>query len=452
MTPEELKRYLEYQADRIEAVLGAHKAPARVTGGSVGPQLICMNLTPSPHVRAAAIRALADDLSIAVKAAVIVDATPEGIIITYNRPDPQPVTLKSILNITKLPQSATALGIASDGLPFLLKLSSSNVAHVLIAGTTGSGKSALLRTMAGAMVLTQAPRNLSLICIDPKRRTLSLEFNPPHLANPLIDNADDAVCIIQRVLHLMEQRDRQRTTTPRLVVIIDELSDLVMTGGDEIRDGLIRLVQRGREAGIHLLAATQRPSSAQLSALMKANFPVRIVGRVTDPSEAYNATGAKGTGAENLAGRGDFILVGGGETSPIRFQAAYISQEDLDSMIISKWGAQSANRQTPLALPPAAVVPPPETPQEQRIREDAEKLLACENREGRTWLSLTEAASWLSDGASDGGKWFYRARDAATWLIKNRHHYNRNTTTTTATPSNNPGSGFPRPLGSSSSA
>ena len=116
----------------------------------------------------------------------------------------------------------------------------------------------------------------------------------------------------------------------RIVIVVDELADLVQTGGPAIMEHLGRLVQRGREAGIHVIGATQKPSSTILGSIVKANFPVRLVGRVTSAEDARVAAGIGGTGAERLTGRGDFIAVTGPGT--IRFQAAYISSADLSDM------------------------------------------------------------------------------------------------------------------------
>ncbi len=120
---------------------------------------------------------------------------------------------------------------------------------------------------------------------------------------------------------------RRRASLPRLVVAVDELADLLQTGGKPVADALTRLTQRGREAGIHVVAATQRPSAALVGGLMKANFPVRLVGSVVSPEDAKVAAGVAGSEAERLLGRGDFLLVAKGQM--IRFQAAYAAEDEL---------------------------------------------------------------------------------------------------------------------------
>ena len=155
----------------------------------------------------------------------------------------------------------------------------------------------------------------------------------PHLLRPIVTQADQAVLVLNDMVHLMEQRDQSRVTDPRIVIAIDELADLVQSfdsrsgGGQAILDSLSRLVQRGREVGIHVIGATQKPSSANLGPLIAANFPVRLVGHVVSAEDARVAAGVGGTGAEKLTGRGDFVAVYG--PGLIRFQAAYISASEI---------------------------------------------------------------------------------------------------------------------------
>jgi S-DNA-T family DNA segregation ATPase FtsK/SpoIIIE len=224
-----------------------------------------------------------------------------------------------------------------------VRLSSPEVAHLLVAGTTGSGKSVLLRTMATSLVLSQSPRTLRLLCLDPKGRTFRALQDVPHLTRPVVSEPVEAREALHSLLHTMELRDRRgelpademttasRTGVPRVLVFIDELADLIMAEGDAITEAITRLVQRGREAGIHLIAATQHPSAAILSSLMRANFPLRLVGRVASASDARVATGRGGTNAHQLQGRGDFLAVTGDH--PIRFQVANINEDEIHQQV-----------------------------------------------------------------------------------------------------------------------
>jgi DNA segregation ATPase FtsK/SpoIIIE, S-DNA-T family len=149
----------------------------------------------------------------------------------------------------------------------------------------------------------------------------------------------------------MGRRDAAARSLPRLVVAVDELADLLQTGGKPVVDSLTRLTQRGREAGIHVVAATQRPSAALVGGLMKANFPVRLVGSVVSPEDAKVASGVAGSEAERLLGRGDFLLVAKGQM--IRFQAAYAADDELAAIVARIREGGRRRRQWDQAAQPA---------------------------------------------------------------------------------------------------
>jgi S-DNA-T family DNA segregation ATPase FtsK/SpoIIIE len=228
-----------------------------------------------------------------------------------------------------IPFGSAVLGLADDGLPLLIRLPSPQVAHLLIAGTTGSGKSALTRTIITSLALRHRPSQFGMVLIDPKRHGFGPLAGLPHLLRPVLSDPEAAAHSLQRLVQLMLARDASsgQSRAPRVVVVIDELADLLMMNGKHALDAITRLSQRGREAGVHLIACTQKPASQVLGGLVKANFPVRLVGRVTSPEDAKVATGYAGTGAERLSSPGDFIAVTGGQVT--RFQAAYISTQEI---------------------------------------------------------------------------------------------------------------------------
>jgi DNA segregation ATPase FtsK/SpoIIIE, S-DNA-T family len=232
---------------------------------------------------------------------------------------------------SRIPFGTAVLGLADDGAPLLLRLPSPDVAHVLVAGTTGSGKTALVQAMIVSLALAYRRSQLQFVLIDPKSRAFEALSDLPHLLRPIVSQPDQAVRALVDMVALMESRDQSRVTEPRIVIVLDELADLVQTGGQSILDSVGRLVQRGREAGIHVIGATQKPSSSVLGPLIKANFPVRLVGRVVSSDDARVAAGVGGTGAERLSGRGDFVAVSG--TGVIRFQAAHISLDETRSVV-----------------------------------------------------------------------------------------------------------------------
>lgn len=325
------RQELDMQADRIEMLLQDHKAPARVTGGNVTPRWVQFLLQPAPGIKVNKVEALSREIAIALGATTArVKAEGGAVRVEVPRHDPQPVSLMRLcsrLPANRIPVGAAVLGLADDGAPLLVRLPSPDVAHVLVAGTTGSGKTALVQTMIISLALLHHRRLLQFVLIDPKGRAFESLADLPHLLRPIVTQPDLAVEALTEMVNLMEARDENRVSEPHIVVVIDELADLVQSGGPAILENLTRLVQRGREAGIHVIGATQKPSSTILGSIVKANFPVRLVGRVTSAEDARVAAGIGGTNAEKLTGRGDFIAITGPGT--IRFQAAYIAPDQM---------------------------------------------------------------------------------------------------------------------------
>jgi len=324
------RRMLEYQADRIETVLTAHRCPGRVTGGRVTPWLIRFDVIPRPGVKVAAVKALAEELALALNVpAVRVARRGAAIAVEVPRMNLPPIRLLPLLRmVTDIPPVTAILGMDEEGVPILIRLPSPSVAHILVAGTTGSGNTALLRTIALSLALCHPnPRGLALVMMDPRGSGLECFDGLPHLSRLVIRDARDAVEVLTSLLRLMEQRDRRGETAPPVVVFIDELADLLMVGGKEAETHLTRLAQRGRGAGTHLVAATQKPTAA-VGSLVKANFSARLVGKVASVEDARVAAGRSGTGAERLEGRGDFLAIAEGRV--IRFKAAFVTEEELE--------------------------------------------------------------------------------------------------------------------------
>ena len=370
-----MRKKLEFQADRIETVLSLHKVPARVTGGTVTPRWVRFQVLPAVGAKISKIKNLSEELAAALDApSCRVSRRGAAVAIEVPRDDPQPVRLlplfrqltnqptNQLTNQPSIPPVAAILGLAEDGSPLLIRLPSPDVAHILVAGTTGSGKTVLLKSMILSLAMANDPSDLSLVLIDPKGSAFSpFEGLPapgcrgrqaglPHLARPVIREIEETTEALQSLVRLMERRGpaclaaeagagrqgdgetgRQGACPaigrPSVVIVIDELADLLMVGGKPVQWALTRLTQRGREAGIHIVAATQKPTSAVLGPLVEANFPVRLVGRVTSVEDARTATGWSGTGAERLLGRGDFLAVAEGRV--MRFQAAHVSPAEV---------------------------------------------------------------------------------------------------------------------------
>ncbi len=370
------KKQIELQSDRIEMVLASHKAPARVTGGVVTPRAVQFHLAPALGTKVGKLQALADELALALGvASVRVSRQGSSVHLEVSRDDARPVRLLPLMSrmdapvparppagwwagtcagtgaqvqARPLPLGTAVLGMCDDGAPLLLRLPSPDVAHVLISGTTGSGKTALCQTMILSLAMTHRRSQLQFVLVDPKRRAFAPFGTLPHLLRPIIDDATEAVDALHELVQLMESRKQHRIyscndknndgqpvppdlITPRIVVMLDELADLMQVGGKVLGQHLTRLAQRGREAGIHVITCTQKPSSQVLGALMRANFPVRLVGKVVSPEDARVAAGIGGTGAEKLAGRGDFVAVAAGQV--LRFQAAWVSAAEMEQVV-----------------------------------------------------------------------------------------------------------------------
>ncbi|MBI4670097.1 MAG: DNA translocase FtsK [Chloroflexi bacterium] len=333
------RQRLHHQADKIEWVLATHKAPAKVTGGRVTPRTIQFHISPSATTKVSQVERLAEEVALALNApAARISRSNGQINIEIPRDDVQPLRLldmcAQIQRDAAMAQAmsvagTTLLGVAVDGVPLLLRVTAPDVAHVLIAGTTGSGKSEAARTMLASLMLFQRARDVQVIIVDPKASEFRVFEHFPHLLCPIIKNVEDAVANLEWLVEEMMRRQELMITRPRIMLMIDELTDLLMQGGDEGGGYLTRLVQRGRSAGISVIACTQKPTASVLGSLVKANFPVRLVGKVTGASEALVASGVAQSGAEKLAGRGDFLLIANGDK--IRVQMAHLPPNDYDA-------------------------------------------------------------------------------------------------------------------------
>jgi S-DNA-T family DNA segregation ATPase FtsK/SpoIIIE len=370
------RKLLELQSDRIEMVLASHKAPARVTGGVVTPRAVQYHLAPALGTKVSKVQALADELALALGVTnVRVSRQGGSVQLEIPRDDAQSVKLLPLLaqlskgrgdaisssesvaddeiephslkgreyassvaysQKTPLPLYTAVLGLCDDGAPLLMRLSSPDVAHVLISGTTGSGKTALCQTMILSLAMTHRRSQLQFVLVDPKRRAFAPFAPLPHLLRPIIGDAAEAIDALGEIVQLMELRGQGNSgagydAAPRIVIVLDELADLMQVGGQALVEPLTRLVQRGREAGIHIIACTQKPSSQVIGTLIRANFPARLVGKVVSPEDARVAAGIGGIGAEKLTGRGDFVAVAAGQV--LRFQAAYVSAAEMEQVV-----------------------------------------------------------------------------------------------------------------------
>src|SRR3989304_2349461 len=269
------KQELEFQADQIELVLRDHKSPARVTGGTVTPSRIQFQLQAAPGTRIHRIESLAREIALTLGVDAARVATYGGTLcIEVPRSDPHAVKLSELyprLPMKRIPPGTAVLGLCDDGAPLLLRLPSPDVAHVLVSGTTGSGtpggpptpqcgvghgQTALLQSIVVSLALPQRRSDLKFALIDPtpggpltlqrsvgygQSRAFEALTDLPHLLGAIASQVDAAKTALAEMVALMEKRDVSRVTKPRIVIIVDELADLVQTGGAEVSASVGRL-------------------------------------------------------------------------------------------------------------------------------------------------------------------------------------------------------------------
>jgi S-DNA-T family DNA segregation ATPase FtsK/SpoIIIE len=409
------RRQLDRLADRVEAVLAQHGAHGRVVNMREGPRTITFDVALVPAVRFKSVRRLDDDIALALGVEQLEIRRGRTVQIIFPNPEPRDVhTLDLLRRVERRPQQGAhraLLGLGANGLPYLVNLASPDVAHVLVAGTTGSGKSLLLQEMLLSLMQWNTPQQVQYLLIDPKQRTWPPFADAPGVIHTPLP-AHEAGEALTATARLMEQRDAAQVSTPRLVVAIDELADVLMVA-DEAEEQLIRLLQRGRDAGITVIAATQRPSAAIMSGLMRANFPLRIVGKMVSADDAKVGAGVYGTGAENLLGRGDFLAVGVGE--PIRFQAGYITDDLIRSSLPTRGRFHELVMLPDVDGEEAFEVDLPSRPvNKHRVQRDAARLQQMAQEHGRRWKSHMEAEEWVC--GYNGGTAYARAEAAIAFL------------------------------------
>ncbi|MDO8491809.1 MAG: DNA translocase FtsK, partial [Dehalococcoidia bacterium] len=248
---------------------------------------------------------------------------------------------------------AVGLGKATGGEVVVADIA--KMPHLLIAGATGSGKTACMNSIIGCLLMQNTPDELRLILIDPKRVELTTFSNIPHLLSPVVVDVEEAVKALRRVIVEMDNRYKKFAAVsvrniegynksarvpaplPNLVVVIDELADLMMTAPDVVELSLCRLAQLARATGIHLIVATQRPSVDVVTGLIKANFPTRISFAVT--SQVDSRTILDMVGAEKLLGRGDMLYMPTDAAKPRRLQGTFSSDPEMEK-IVNYWVCQ----------------------------------------------------------------------------------------------------------------
>lgn len=337
--------------------LSMFKIDGDVVRTYTGPVVTTFEFKPAPNVKVSKILNLQDDLAMALKAQTIRIQAPipgkDVVGIEVPNESLQTIYLREILE-SEIFQNSTSpltmiLGKDIVGKPFVTDLK--KLPHLLIAGTTGSGKSVGINSMILSLLYKNSPDNLKLIMIDPKMLEFSIYNDIPHLLTPVITKPAQAINALANMVGEMERRYTLMSQTktkniegynekakkegfdpfPYIVIIIDELADLMMTSGKEVELSIARLAQMARASGIHLIVATQRPSVDVVTGLIKANLPSRIsykVGQRVDSKIILDAMGA-----ESLLGRGDMLFTPPGSSNLVRIHAPWSTENEIDKVV-----------------------------------------------------------------------------------------------------------------------
>jgi S-DNA-T family DNA segregation ATPase FtsK/SpoIIIE len=347
---------------RLEETLGHFGIQATVADTVSGPRVTRYELQLAPGTKVSRVAALRDDLAYALAAREelrIIAPIPGKQAVGVEVPNPEAslVTLGDIYR--EFPPTAGPLvawlGLDIGGKAVYLDLA--RMPHLLIAGSTGTGKSVCLNAILASILLRATPETLRMILIDPKKVELNHYESIPHLLTPVVTNMKNAAAVLANVVREMENRyelmglararnlrdwnevrtGRGEAPMPTILVVIDELADLMMVAPAEVEDSIIRLAQKSRAVGIHLVLATQRPSVDVITGMIKANVPSRIAFAVSSQIDSRVILDA--TGAESLLGHGDMLFRPVGSARLQRLQGAYVSEDEIKA-ITDSWRRQ----------------------------------------------------------------------------------------------------------------
>lgn len=348
-----LRHQLGVQTQQINRVLSHHRVPATVVGGVVRSRMISFDLQSQLAAGLERVRGLKDDLIGALGVNDVAVVREDGQWrLRVGRPDDVPVPLLRLLaSLPDLPPTTAAIGVADAGQPVLLRFGPSRVKHVLIAGEPGAGKTTLLRSIAAGLALTNRQSALQLLVLDP-RGLGGDEAGAPHPLRPLAllphvltdptGTVEECAAIVHFLVEEMEYRRREHVQWPRIIVLIDHVITLLDEAGDSTRHDLLRLLQYGAAAGVHLVMATDQPDAPFLmDRTLRVGVSARLVGRLSDAAAARKVAGIALDNAPARYGGGDFLAVVGNDVT--YFQAAAIGDYDLH-MELSKMAAGARPR------------------------------------------------------------------------------------------------------------
>ncbi|MBM9500193.1 DNA translocase FtsK 4TM domain-containing protein [Leptospira sp. 201903071] len=348
-------------ARKIEEIIRQYGYESQVVSMERGPIITRYELTPPPGVKLGRITSLADELRLylAVKNIRIVAPIPGKSTIGIEVPNTirEDVFLGDILhqNLSLRPKKDLSILIGKDISGKLVSIDLNKLPHLLVAGTTGSGKSVCLNSMISSLVVHLSPEEVRFIMIDPKMVELTLYEDIPHLLMPVITDPKKATRALAWAIQEMEARYHSVSKLkcrdfktynekveqgahrdgykkmPYIVIFIDELADLMMVSGKDLEDAITRITQKSRAVGIHLIMATQRPSVDVITGLIKANCPARMAFHVAQKTDSKIILDQNG--AESLLGKGDFLYKSPTAADLVRIQSPYVSEEEIEKIV-----------------------------------------------------------------------------------------------------------------------
>ncbi|TPR25450.1 DNA translocase FtsK [Apilactobacillus micheneri] len=353
-----LDDWIESQAQKLDDTLSAFNVNANVVDWTNGPTVTQFQIKLQLGVKVSKITNLNDDLKMALAAkdirieAPIPGKTTVGIEIP--NPHPRPVMLSEVLDSPQFKNSkdplTVALGVDLTGKPQMTDIR--KMPHGLIAGATGSGKSVFLNSLLISLLYKATPADLKLILIDPKAVEMAPYDNLPHLLSPVISDPKQASAALKWAVKEMDERYEKLAAAgarnveqfnkmaeehedyglkiPYIVIVIDELADLMMVASSEVQDYIVRITQKARAAGIHLLVATQRPSVDIITGTIKNNIPTRVAFMVS--SQVDSRTIIDTAGAERLLGKGDMLYLGSGSSQATRLQGTFVTDDEIENI------------------------------------------------------------------------------------------------------------------------
>ena len=358
---------IEKNITTLEKVLEDFKIKGKVVEVHVGPTVVQYELEIASGTRVNKITSINREISLALaKKDVRIEAPIPGkntVGIEFANDTPSPVSFYEIISSKKMvnaPDKKLMVPLGKSIMGDIGVCEINKMPHMLIAGTTGSGKSVCVNGIICSILMRAKPSEVKLVMVDPKVVELSVYNGIPHLLRPVVTEPKQAAIALQKMVEEMERRyqvfsdsktkniegyneyvekwnkehkneEYEKEKLPYIVVIIDELADLMMVAAKEVEDSILRITQKARAAGIHLIVATQRPSTEVITGLIKANIPSRIA--FTVGSGIDSRTILDQTGAENLLGKGDMLFLPIGMNSPIRIQGSFISDYEIKRII-----------------------------------------------------------------------------------------------------------------------